>query len=61
MDIFLEDIYEDLKGFVRQRFHPEGSMASRWLIQESLVYIIELLSTSDPECQDYGYKKKMID
>lgn len=38
-----------LKGFVRQRARPEGSMAAGWLVQESLVYITEFLTTSDPE------------
>lgn len=38
-----------LKGFVRQMARPEGSMAEGWLIQESLVYITEYLSASDPE------------
>ena len=38
-----------LKGFVRQRACPEGSMAMGWLIQESLFYITEYLSTSNLE------------
>ena len=46
---FLERFMKTLKGFVRQRARPEGSMAMGWLVQESLVYITEYLSTSDPE------------
>lgn len=38
-----------LKGFVRQRAQPEGNMAMGWLVQESLVYITEFLSTFDPD------------
>ena len=37
-----------LKGFVRQRAHPEGSMAEGWLVQESLVLITEILGSSNP-------------
>ena len=46
---FLERFMKTLKGFVRQRARPEGSMAMGWLVQESLVYITEFLSTSDPD------------
>ena len=38
-----------LKSFVHQKAHPEGSMAEGWLVQESLVFIIEYLSSVDPE------------
>lgn len=40
---FLEIFMKTLKGFVRQRARPEGSMAEGWLVQESLVYISEFL------------------
>lgn len=46
---FLERFMKTLKGFVRQRARPEGSMAEGWLIQESLVYITEFLSSANPE------------
>ena len=36
---FLERFMKTLKGFVRQRAHPEGSMVKGWLVQESLVFI----------------------
>ena len=45
---FLERFMKTLKGFVRQRARPEGSMAEGWLIQESLVYITKFLSSLDP-------------
>lgn len=41
---FLERFLKTLKGFVRQRACPEGSMAEGWLIQESLVYITKFLT-----------------
>lgn len=44
---FLERFMKTLKGFVRQRARPEGSMAEGWLVQESLVYISEFLGKSD--------------
>ena len=37
-----------LKGFVRQRARPEGSMAKGWLVQESLVYISKFLGQREP-------------
>ena len=43
---FLERFMKTLKGFVRQRARPEGSMAMGWLVQESLVYITEFLITT---------------
>lgn len=46
---FLERFMKTLKGFVRQRARPEGSMAEGWLVQESLVLITEFLGSSDPE------------
>ena len=44
---FLERFMKTLKGFVRQRARPEGSMAEGWLVSEALVYISEWLSTVD--------------
>ena len=38
---FLERFMKTLKGFVRQRARPKGSMAEGWLVQESLVYIAD--------------------
>lgn len=46
---FLERFMKTLKGFVRQRARPEGSMAMGWLVKESLVYITEFLTTTDPD------------
>lgn len=46
---FLERFMKTLKGFVRQRARPEGSMAMGWLVQESLVHITEFLVTVDPD------------
>ena len=43
---FLERFMKTLKGFVRQRAQPEGSMAEGWLVQESCVFISEYLSCS---------------
>lgn len=36
---FLERFMKTLKGFVRQKARPEGSMAEGWLVQESCVFI----------------------
>ena len=41
---FLERFMKTLKGYVRQRARPEGSMAEGWLVSECLVYIGEWLS-----------------
>ena len=49
MDVFLELFMKTLKGFVHQTSCPKGSMAMGWLVQESLVYITEYLSTSNPK------------
>ena len=46
---FLERFMKTLKSFVRQKARPEGSMAEGWLVQESLVFITEYLSSVDPE------------
>lgn len=46
---FLERFMKTLKGFVRQRARPEGSMAEGWLVQESLVYIAEWITEIDKE------------
>ena len=35
-----------LKGFVRQRAQPQGSMAEGWLVEESCVFISKYLSHS---------------
>lgn len=43
---FLERFMKTLKGFVRQRARPEGSMAEGWLVQESCVFISEYLLRS---------------
>lgn len=45
---FLERFMKTLKGFVRQRARPEGSMAEGWLAQESFVYISDFLTSIDP-------------
>lgn len=46
---FLERFMKTLKGFVHQRARPEGSMEEGWLVQESLIFITEFLSSSDPQ------------
>ncbi|MCO5581359.1 hypothetical protein L7F22_035241 [Adiantum nelumboides] len=43
---FLERFMKTLKGFVRQRAPPEGSMVEGWLVQESCVFVSEYLSRS---------------
>ncbi|MCO5547710.1 hypothetical protein L7F22_001161 [Adiantum nelumboides] len=43
---FLERFMKTLKGFVRQRARPEGSMAEGWMVQESCVFISEYLTRS---------------
>ena len=40
---YLERFMKILKGFVRQKARPEGSMAKGWLVQESCVWILEYL------------------
>ncbi|MCO5568202.1 hypothetical protein L7F22_021898 [Adiantum nelumboides] len=44
--LFLERFMKTLKGFVRQRARPEGSMAEGWMVQESCVFISEYLTRS---------------
>ncbi len=46
---FLERFMKTLKGFVRQKARPEGSMAEGWIVQESLVYIAEWIAEFDKE------------
>eukprot|EP00249_Psilotum_nudum_P026801 c33556_g1_i1 orf=2-172(-) len=41
---FLERFMKTLKGFVRRKARPEGSMAKGWLVQKPLVYISDYLS-----------------
>ena len=43
---FFERFMKTLKGFVRQRARPEGSMAEGWMVQESCVFVLEYLSCS---------------
>ncbi|MCO5547670.1 hypothetical protein L7F22_001121 [Adiantum nelumboides] len=43
---FLERFMKTLKGFVRQRARPKGSMAEGWMVQESCVFISEYLTRS---------------
>ncbi|MCO5564316.1 hypothetical protein L7F22_017976 [Adiantum nelumboides] len=43
---FLERFMKTLKGFVRQRAQPEGSMAEGWMVQESCVFIFEYMTRS---------------
>lgn len=38
-----------LKGFVRQRARPEGSMAEGWLLHECMYYLAEYLQRVDDE------------
>ena len=45
---YLERFMKVLKGFVRQKARPEGSIAEGWLIQESLFYITEIISQLHP-------------
>ena len=45
--VFLERFMKTLKGFVRQKARPEGSMAKGWLVQESSIFIIEYLARND--------------
>ncbi|MCO5609400.1 hypothetical protein L7F22_063626 [Adiantum nelumboides] len=49
---FLERFMKTLKGFVRQKARPEGSMAEGWIVQESLVYITEWIVEFDKETQE---------
>ena len=44
---YLERFMKVLKGFVRQKARPEGSMAEGWLVQESCVWISEYLGRVD--------------
>ena len=44
---YLECFMKVLKGFVRQKARPEGSMAEGWLVQESCVWISEYLGRVD--------------
>lgn len=45
---FFERYMKVLKGFVRQKARPEGSMAEGWLVQESMYYVTEYLTTIHP-------------
>lgn len=46
---YLERFMKTLKGFVRQKARPEGSMAEGWLVQESCVWISEYLGRVDQD------------
>ena len=57
---FLERFMKVLKGYVRQKARPEGSMAEGWLVQESTFYITEFLTQINPLFLDLvKWKKKM--
>ena len=45
---YLERFMKVLKGYVRQKVHPEGSMAEGWLVQESTFYITKFLTQINP-------------
>eukprot|EP00249_Psilotum_nudum_P018746 c26943_g1_i2 orf=82-522(+) len=45
---FFERYMKVLKGFVRQKARPEGSMVEGWLVYESLCYTTKYLSAIDP-------------
>ena len=40
---YLERFMKTLKGFVRQKARPEGSMAEGWLVHETCVYVTEFM------------------
>ena len=42
-----------LKGYVRQKARPEGSMAEGWLVRESTFYITEFLTQINPSLLRY--------
>lgn len=50
---FLERFMKVLKGYVRQKARPEGSMAEGWLVQESSFYITEFLIQINPSLPRY--------
>ena len=43
---FLERFMKNLKGFLRQRAQPKGSMAEGWLVQKSCFFVVDYLSRS---------------
>ena len=44
---YLERFMKILKGFIRQKARPEGSMAKGWLVLEFCVWITEYLGRVD--------------
>ena len=50
---FLERFMKVLKGYVRQKARPEGSMAEGWLVHESTFYITEFLTQINPSLPRY--------
>jgi hypothetical protein len=47
LDVFLERYMKKLKGFVRQREKPEGSMAKGYIPYESFYYASEYIKQID--------------
>lgn len=54
---FLKRFIKTLKGFVMQRARLEGIMEEEWLLQESMVYITQFLTSMDPDMPLKWHKK----
>ena len=50
---FLERFMKVLKGYIREKAHPEGSMVEGWLVHESTCYITEFLTQINPSLPQY--------
>ena len=44
---FFEQFMKFLKGFFCQKTRPKGSIAKRWIVQESCIWIFECLGSID--------------
>ena len=54
---FLESFMKTLKGFVRQRAQPKGSMVEGWMVQDSCVFVFEYLSRSQNKILELWSRK----
>jgi hypothetical protein len=55
---YLERYMKDLKGWVRQKARPEGSMTKGYILQEAMVHVTEYIARLDPKgTQLWNYKE----
>ena len=49
-----------LKGYVRQKARPEGSMVEGWMLEECMYYVCEYLERTDLKLHAYGQMSLLL-